>query len=397
MARAKKPKYEYVESLNLFRKRVKDATGSYVAVYGKTPDELREKLELFQTYRNLSPVGKKNLFVNDYIQNWMDIHAKGMTYGGQVDYQSVINRHIKPPLEGIRMLDIHPDHIRAVLMSVSDKSESVYRKTYMLLNQVFSSAVENGDILCNPCPKPSKGGNPPREKVAVTDEQVKVLLDATKGTRAFVFCMIGVYTGMRREEILGLMWDCVHLNGTPRIEVKRALRFEHNQPVVSERLKTKAARRVIPIPMQLVECLKVQKATAKSDYVIANKAGTPLTQSQFRELWKAVVIRCTKERHYKKYVNGKQITGTVKVEKGQKIPHHNITCTIDFTVTPHILRHTYITNQLKKGTDIKTVQYLAGHATARITADIYAHLTYNKPEDMIDMVRAAFDTPAQGE
>ena len=31
MARAKKPKYEYVESLNLFRKRVKDATGSYVA------------------------------------------------------------------------------------------------------------------------------------------------------------------------------------------------------------------------------------------------------------------------------------------------------------------------------------------------------------------------------
>ena len=86
MARAKKPKYEYVESLNLFRKRVKDATGSYVAVYGKTPDELREKLELFQTYRNLSPVGKKNLFVNDYIQNWMDIHAKGMTYGGQVDY-----------------------------------------------------------------------------------------------------------------------------------------------------------------------------------------------------------------------------------------------------------------------------------------------------------------------
>ena len=96
-------------------------------------------------------------------------------------------------------------------------------------------------------------------------------------------------------------------------------------------------------------------------------------------------------------MNGKQITGTVKVEKGQKIPHHNITCTIDFTVTPHILRHTYITNQLKKGTDIKTVQYLAGHATARITADIYAHLTYNKPEDMIDMVRAAFDTPAQGE
>ncbi len=44
MARPKKPKYEYVEKLNLFRKRVKDIHGKYVAVYGRTPDELTEKL-----------------------------------------------------------------------------------------------------------------------------------------------------------------------------------------------------------------------------------------------------------------------------------------------------------------------------------------------------------------
>ena len=33
MARPKKPKYEHVEKLNLFRKRVKDISGKYVAVY----------------------------------------------------------------------------------------------------------------------------------------------------------------------------------------------------------------------------------------------------------------------------------------------------------------------------------------------------------------------------
>ena len=43
MARPKKPKYEYVEKLNLFRKRVKDIHGKYVAVYGRTLDELTEK------------------------------------------------------------------------------------------------------------------------------------------------------------------------------------------------------------------------------------------------------------------------------------------------------------------------------------------------------------------
>ena len=71
--------------------------------------------------------------------------------------------------------------------------------------------------------------------------------------------MIGLYSGLRREEILGLQWDCVSLEDVPFIDVKRALRFEHNRPVVSERLKTTAARRVIPIPPQLTECLKEAK------------------------------------------------------------------------------------------------------------------------------------------
>ena len=44
MARPKKPKYEYVEKLNLYRKRVKNSGGKYVAIYGQTPDELMERI-----------------------------------------------------------------------------------------------------------------------------------------------------------------------------------------------------------------------------------------------------------------------------------------------------------------------------------------------------------------
>lgn len=55
-----------------------------------------------------------------------------------------------------------------------------------------------------------------------------------------------------------------------------------------------------------------------------------------------------------------------------------------------ILRHTYITNLLLKGVDIKTVQYLAGHERAKITLDIYAHLTYNRPEEIIEKINMAF-------
>ena len=41
--------------------------------------------------------------------------------------------------------------------------------------------------------------------------------------------------------------------------------------------------------------------------------------------------------------------------------------TLDFTVTLHQLRHTYITNLIYSGIDPKTVQYLAGHGNKRWT------------------------------
>lgn len=56
----------------------------------------------------------------------------------------------------------------------------------------------------------------------------------------------------------------------------------------------------------------------------------------------------------------------------------------------HELRHTYITNLLLAGVDVKTVQVLAGHEHAKITLDIYTHLTYNQPKDLIAKVNQAF-------
>lgn len=47
--------------------------------------------------------------------------------------------------------------------------------------------------------------------------------------------------------------------------------------------------------------------------------------------------------------------------------------TLDFSVHPHLLRHTCITHWFNQGLDVKAVQYLAGHATVDITLGIYTH------------------------
>ena len=67
-----------------------------------------------------------------------------------------------------------------------------------------------------------------------------------------------------------------------------------------------------------------------------------------------------------------------------------LSCSTGFDIILYVLRHTYITNLLLAGVDIKTVQYLAGHERAKITLDIYAHLTYNRPKEILEKVNAAF-------
>ena len=136
--------------------------------------------------------------------------------------------------------------------------------------------------------------------------------------------------------------------------------------------------------------LRKAKDSSSSEYVFANRTGGPLSYTQFRHLWHTVESRSVGERTYYKYTDGKKVQFTVKAEKGERAKCRKYSYTIDFEVTPHLLRHTYITNLLLAGTDIKTVQYLAGHEKSKTTLDIYAHLTYNRPEDIIDKVNCAF-------
>ena len=291
------------------------------------------------------------------------------------------------------MSDVTADDIRVALVPVSKKSAGLYSKINMLMKCIFYTAERNQLLDHNPAEGISaKGGKPAKKKDALTDEQAKQLLEATKELPPDVFIMIGLYSGLRREEILALQWDCVHLDvPTPYISVQRAWRTEHNRPVISAVLKTAAAKRDIPIPNCLVECLREAKTTSISDYVIADSQGQPLSYSQFQRVWQYVVVRSTKERNYYKYVNGQSIKYTVAPTLGGHQKNNpKIVYSMDFEVTPHQLRHTYITNLLYAGVDPKTVQYLAGHENSKTTMDIYAKIKYNKPEELSGVVNAAF-------
>ena len=90
-------------------------------------------------------------------------------------------------------------------------------------------------------------------------------------------------------------------------------------------------------------------------------------------------------------VGGCGIRYTVMIG-GHQPNNPKLVYTMDFQVTPHQLRHTYITNLIYASVDPKTVQYLAGHENSKVTMDIYAKVKYNKPAQLHGVINRAIDT-----
>ena len=397
MAKRKRaiPQYGTVElnGIEYYRTRVQDADGKLVALYARTPEELYDKeLEALEQIDNAT-FRRKSPTVAEYCEKWLlmqSVHIRATTL---TDYASKIQRHIIKELGQKRMADVTLDDIQLALVPVSQKSASVYKSVVILYKSIFRAAKESHVIDENPTIYlDSKGGVPQEERQALTDEQAERLLDAIRGLPPYVFVMIGLYAGLRREEILALQWDSVYLDtDTPYLTVRRAWHTEHNRPVILTELKTKAAERNIPLPVCLAECLKAAKAISTSDYVVANRDGEPLSYTQFKRLWQYIVTRTVKERSYYRYEDGKRIKHTVTPVLGEKAAHNGrVVYSLDFEVTPHQLRHTYITNLIHSSVDPKTVQYLAGHESSKITMDIYAKVKYNRPDQLVRTMGSAF-------
>lgn len=235
-----------------------------------------------------------------------------------------------------------------------------------VLKGSFTFAVDNGLIAKSPVLSSIKAeGDEPEEVEPLTDEQCARLLAAVKGTKAYLFVLVLLFAGLRKGEALGLRWADLDFD-RKIIHVRRSIVYptSNKRGEVNEDLKTKSAKRDIPMVPELKYAFMEARKNANSIYVFSNRAGDFMSESSFRRMWDIIAYR--------------QIDPEVK-----DILHQR---TLDFDVHPHQLRHTCITRWIEAGLDVPTVQRLAGHKNPEVTLRIYTHYRESQRADETAMM-----------
>ena len=157
------------------------------------------------------------------------------------------------------------------------------------------------------------------------------------GRDIYLFFALGIYAGLRKNEIVNARWEWVDLK-RKTITVRPGDGF----------LPKSRKPRTIPIAAKLADILKPYRKL--KGYILAPEK-EPAPERRYRYEPRTVFENVVKEADAS-------------------------------WVTPHVLRHTFISQHCQAGTSIFKISQWAGHADVSTTARIYAHLQdYDKDID----------------
>jgi integrase len=285
--------------------------------------------------------GKTTLAV--YIPRW--VAAQQCRPTTLAMYKSHLKNHILPALGRRPMSTIRRSDISAFVATLSEKNLAPATLTtiYRILAMILRSAVYDRILAESPCYKiklPSVG---PKTLQAFSPEEVGRLLD-TAQDRDYAILALGVATGMRQGEVLGLRLPHLRL-------LARELSVEQQARVtpgigleITTELKTKSSRRVLPLPEFAVNALARHievYGLGPQDLVFKTARGHIWSRGHFNSwVWKPALQRAG-------------------------LPH---------THGFHSLRHTYASSLIAQGVHARVIQARLGHASIVETMDTYGHL-----------------------
>jgi site-specific recombinase XerD len=215
--------------------------------------------------------------------------------------------------------------VERYVTTLEDLSSVTIHLKLNVLSALFSRYVRMGVLPRNPVDQVTKPGRPSEEPRAIPQEDLEVLLNTsmTSRERAFLFTLLCI--GLRKGELIGL--NCGDTDW----------RANDGQGQIRARGKGNKER-LLPMPAVLRPVLLeylAERVDRRNDPVFLGATGRRMTMSTFQRVKSQLFRRAG-------------LAG-----RGYRA---------------HDLRHTFCTQLVQNGTDIRTAQELMGHADLSTTA-----------------------------
>ena len=339
----------------------------YKNVLGRTQAEAKAKLKAaIEETKNLDVTKAGKYTVGAWMDEWFENYAKiKVRPSSHQTYRGYIDNHIKPnigkiPLEKLTSLELQKLYKKLLTSGRIDRVESKHQskglspKTVRNIHQIIASAMKLAKEQRLIVADPTEGCALPklehREMKTLPIEQLTSFLREAKESGVFEMYYVELATGLRRGELLALLWTDLDVENRT-ISITKQVTRTKGELVVSQP-KTHNSIRVLPVSQQAVDLLvEEHKKHPGNPYMFPSpKTGGMFDPDSFRH---------THEK----------ILKTIGAEH----------------IRFHDLRHTFATLSLKNGVDVKTLSSTLGHYSAGFTLSTYTHATP-------DMMREAADT-----
>ena len=296
--------------------------------------------------------------VEGWAEVWLEEKKAKVAYGTYANYKHYVDTFIMPAIGSQKMDAVRPYQISQIYSSVAGLSDSAKNEIRTCLNGIFRSGKRNGLCLSNPAEDETYSKTQQSPPKFWNKEDIRKIIDYAPTHKWGGYLLAALYTGMRTEELCGLVWGDVDLSeATIRIHQVVAKDGQGDTLKTDKTGKEKHSR---------IYSLH-DETKSKSERVIAiGDDGVGLFQSLPKDgifVFPGIApspFLTPPQMAHRIYAVLRDLNKTLPDDQQVEI------------LSPHKARHTYATYLLDGGANIRAVQEQLGH-TKLTTTQKYTH------------------------